>query len=194
MKRDPRELLQALPEYGRLLELLTAHAYEKRDVVLASGRRSNFYIDCKQAVLRAEGHYLTGKLLCALRAKLGLRVAGCGGLTMGADPLASAMSLVSYLEGDPLPAFYVRKEAKGHGTQRFIEGEKALAAGSDLLILEDVITTGGSALQAIEKVRGQGYVVGHVFALVDREEGGREAIAAAGVEVFALYVRGQFPA
>lgn len=161
---------------ARLLELLRRLSYEQREVVLASGQRSNFYIDCKQTVLTAEGHFLVGWLLGRVIAERAPRVEAIGGLTMGADPLASAVSTMSYLAGRPLHAFYVRKEPKGHGTGQWLEGAKGLRPGMAVAILEDVVTTGGSALKAIARAREFGLDVALVIGLVDREEGGREAL------------------
>jgi len=161
---------------ARLQELLRTLAYEEREVVLASGRKSNFYIDCKQAVLSAEGHFLVGWLFGHVINERAPEVEAVGGLTMGADPLASAVATVSYLCHRPLMAFYVRKEAKGHGTEQWIEGRKLLRPGMSVAILEDVVTTGGSALKAIERARDFGLKVSLIVGLVDREEGGREAL------------------
>jgi orotate phosphoribosyltransferase len=163
---------------ARLLELLKSLAYEEREVKLVSGRTSNFYIDCKQAVLSAEGHFLVGWLFGRILADKAPQVEAVGGLTMGADPLASAVSTMSFLAGRPLPAFYVRKEPKGHGTAQWLEGAKSLRPGMPVAILEDVVTTGGSALKAIARAREFGLQVALVLGLVDREEGGREALAA----------------
>jgi orotate phosphoribosyltransferase len=160
----------------RLLELLKQLSYEEREVVLSSGQKSNFYIDCKQTVLSAEGHFLVGWLMGALIHNHAPDVEAVGGLTMGADPLASAVSTVSYLGSHPLQAFYVRKEAKGHGTAQWIEGRKLLHPGMPVAILEDVVTTGGSAIKAIERARAFGLNVRLVLGLVDREEGGREVL------------------
>lgn len=160
----------------RLLDLLRRLSYEEREVVLSSGQKSTFYIDCKQAVLTAEGHFLVGWLVSRLLADRAPAVEAVGGLTMGADPLASAVSTMSYLAGRPLAAFYVRKEAKGHGTGQWLEGTKSLRAGMQVAILEDVVTTGGSALKAIARAREFGLQVAMVVGLVDREEGGREAL------------------
>jgi orotate phosphoribosyltransferase len=162
--------------HARLLALLKQLAYEKRQVILASGRPSDFYIDCKQAVLTAEGHYLAGWLIAELLQREAPEVRAVGGLTMGADPLASATATVSFLEGRPLDAFYVRKEPKGHGTQKWIEGDKTVVAGTKVAVLEDVVTTGESTLKAIARARMHGLEVRRVVALVDREEGGREAV------------------
>lgn len=175
----------------RLLDLLRSLAYEQREVVLASGRTSNFYIDCKQAVLTAEGHFLAGWLIGQALARHAPEVRAVGGLTMGADPLASAASTVSFLGGRPLDAFYVRKEPKGHGTQKWIEGEKSVPPGTPVAIVEDVVTTGGSTRKAIERARLHGLDVRHVVALVDREEGGRAEVEK-DAPLTALFRRAEF--
>lgn len=178
---------------ARLLSLLTERSYAKRKVVLSSGRESDFYIDCKKTVLTAEGHWLVGKLLFqAIRAEAP-EVVGVGGLTMGADPLASAVSLCSHLGGAPLHAFLVRKEPKGHGTGQWVEGLSALPSGSKVAVVEDVVTTGASTIKAIERARAEGLAPVAAFTVVDRDEGGREAIEATGVKVYSLFVRGDFP-
>jgi orotate phosphoribosyltransferase len=161
---------------ARLLALMSRLSYEKREVTLASGLKSNFYIDCKQSVLTAEGHFLVGSLLLGLLREKSPGVEAVGGLTMGADPLASAVSTLSYVAGRPLTAFYVRKEPKGHGTGQWIEGIKSLRPGMPVAILEDVVTTGGSAMKAIGRVREFGLDVKLILGLVDREEGGRETL------------------
>jgi orotate phosphoribosyltransferase len=127
-------------------------------------------------VLGAEGHFLTGTLFLQAILARAPEVEAVGGLTMGADPLASAVSTMSYLAGHPLQAFYVRKEAKGHGTGQWLEGIKSLRPGMPVAILEDVVTTGGSALKAIVRAREFGLDVKLIVGLVDREEGGREAL------------------
>lgn len=177
----------------RLLLLLRERAYEKRDVVLASGRRSNFYIDCRRVVMTAEGHFLVGWLLGRLIQEHCPEVVAVGGMSLGADPLASAVSLVSYLGGTPLDAFYVRKEAKKHGTGQFIEGASALPQGSRVVVVEDVVTTGGSSLLAVSRAREAGLEPVRIIALVDRCEGGREAIEAQ-LPLTTLFTRSDFPA
>lgn len=177
----------------RLLDLLTRLAYAKKRVTLASGRESDFYIDCKKVVLTAEGHWLTGRLLYQLIRQKTPQAIGVGGLTMGADPLASAVSLVSYLHEARLNAFLVRKEPKGHGSGQWVEGLGSLAPGAPVAVVEDVVTTGGSAMKAIERARAEGLVPVGAFAVVDRQEGGREAIEALGVPAFSLFTRGDFP-
>jgi orotate phosphoribosyltransferase len=178
---------------ARLLALLIQKSYAKRKVVLASGRESDFYIDCKKTALTAEGHWLVGRLLYASIRAHAPQCVGVGGLTMGADPIASAVSLVSHFGDQPLDGFLVRKEPKGHGTGQWVEGLTAFAPGARVAIVEDVMTTGGSALKAVERVRLEGLDPVAVFALVDRQEGGREAIEASGIAVYPLFARGDFP-
>jgi orotate phosphoribosyltransferase len=180
-----------------LLELLRARAFERKHVVLASGRESDFFIDCKQAVLTAEGHAFAGEaILDALpaldpHAALGPCIA-VAGVELGGCPLASAVALTSYQRGAPLDAVYVRKDAKDHGSRRLLEGDGRLPAGARIALLEDVVTTGGSTLKAAVKLGAAGYVVAGVVALVDRLEGGREAIEAGGLTLVALFTRDDF--
>jgi orotate phosphoribosyltransferase len=182
-----------------LLEKLLALSYEEREVTLSSGQKSGFYIDCKQTVLTGQGHVLVGRcfheLLEQAEAAQRDRPAhvACGGLTMGADPLASALALTSTQAGRELHAIYVRKEPKGHGTQAYLEGTKAVPSGGRVVVVEDVVTTGGASVKAIERLRAGGFVVDSVLAIVDREAGGREALAALGCELFALYSLRDFP-
>jgi orotate phosphoribosyltransferase len=175
----------------RFVALLRALAYEQREVVLSSGRTSNFYIDCKQAVLTAEGHFLCGWLVCHVLQQVAPDVAAVGGLTMGADPIASATSTLSFLGARPLHAFYLRKEPKAHGTARWLEGARTVVPGTPVAIVEDVVTTGASTLKAVARAREHGLHVRHVVALCDREEGGREAIEAE-VPMVALSRRTEF--
>lgn len=176
---------------ARLLALMTRLSYERREVTLASGLKSDFYIDCKQSVLTAEGHFLVGSLLLGLIRDRAPGVAAIGGLTMGADPLASAVSTLSYVSGAPLAAFYVRKEAKGHGTGQWIEGIKSLRPGMPVAIVEDVVTTGGSALKAIARAREFGLEIKLILGLVDRQEGGREVLEREAPLV-SLFTKGDF--
>jgi len=177
---------------ARLLELLRTRAFERKRVVLASGRESDFFIDCKQAVLSAEGHALVGDaMLEVVRGHLPACVA-VAGVELGGCPLASAVALTSFNRGSPLDALYVRKDAKDHGTRQLVEGAARLPAGSPVALLEDVVTTGGSTLKAADKLREAGYPVAGVVALVDRLEGGREAIEGQGLALLALYTRDDF--
>ena len=184
--------MAATTSRARLVELLTERSYERRRVVLASGKESDFFIDCKQTILTAEGHALAGALMFeALSAFEPCEAVA--GVELGGCPLASAVSLISFQRGGPLAALYVRKEAKDHGTRKLVEGDKSLRPGLAVAMLEDVITTGGSTLKAIEKLQAAGARVVGVVALVDREEGGREAIAAAGYPLVAIASRSDFP-
>ena len=173
----------------RLKELLLQKSYRQGRITLSSGRESDFYIDGKQTTLDAEGAFLCGSLLYELIKREGHNIGGVGGMTLGADPLVTAVSIVSYLDGNPLPAFIVRKKPKAHGTENYIEGKENLAAGSSVALLEDVVTTGGTLLQVIERVRGQGFKVGLVATVVDRQEGGSEALAAEGFKLFSVFTR-----
>jgi orotate phosphoribosyltransferase len=177
---------------ARLLELLTALSFQRKKIKLSSGLESDFYIDCKRTALTAEGHWLIGRLLLSEIRQHAPAARGVGGLTLGADPLASAVSTVSYLAGWPLPAFIVRKEPKGHGTGQWIEGRSLLEDGAEVAIVEDVVTTGASSLKAVERAVAEGLRVGRTFALVDRLEGGREAIEARGCALTTLYTRKDF--
>ena len=160
---------------SRLLHLLSTRAFAEREVTLSSGLKSNFYIDCKQVSLDAEGAYLIGQLFHEAIDAIAPDAIAVGGLTLGADPLATATSIASFVAKRPRNAFIVRKEPKGHGTNQWVESA-GLAPGSKVVILEDVITTGASTLRAIERSRAAGLVVVHALGLVDRLEGGREAV------------------
>lgn len=181
-----------------LLAKLLALSYEEREVTLSSGQKSGFYIDCKQTVLTGEGHVLIGRAFVDLlneaeRKHPGAPHAACGGLTMGADPLASSLALTSTLGGRELHAIYVRKEPKGHGTNAYLEGSKSTPTGARVCVVEDVVTTGGASIKAIERLRAGGYTVDTALAIIDREAGGREALAALGVELFPLFSLKDFP-
>lgn len=176
---------------ARLHALLRERAFQEREIVLSSGLRSNFYIDCKQVSLQAEGAHLIGHLFCAVIEELAPAAVAVGGLTLGADPLATATSLVSFQRGRARDAFIVRKEPKGHGTGQWIEHPATLQPGSVVVVVEDVVTTGASTLRAIERVTAAGMKVALALALVDRAEGGRQAIEQ-HAPLFALFSRGDF--
>ena len=168
-----------------LRALLAERSARRGQFTLASGRISSLYIDARLTTMSPEGLALIGPLgLDALRMP-DWQVEAVGGLTLGADPIAYAISYASTLSGGaPVRAFTVRKEAKAYGTGRLIEGP--FRSGDRVAVVEDVITTGSSALRAAEAVRAAGGVVAGVLALVDREEGGREALESAGLEVRSL--------
>jgi orotate phosphoribosyltransferase len=179
------------PARARLFELLRTRSFERKRVVLASGRESDFFIDCKQAVLTAEGHALVGVTMLEALSRLPPSDA-VAGVELGGCPLASAVALTSFQRGAPLDAVYVRKDAKDHGSRRSLEGNTRLAAGARMVLLEDVVTTGGSTRSAAAKLRDAGYAVTGVVALVDRLEGGREAIEGDGLPLVALFTRADF--
>ena len=174
----------------RLLALLRTRAFQERDVVLSSGRKSNFYIDCKQVSLDAEGATLIGELFHAVIDEIAPHAVAVGGLTLGADPLATATSVISFQRGRARAAFLVRKEPKGHGTGQWLESTK-LPAGAPVVVLEDVITTGAATLQAVERARLAGLTVVAALGLVDRLEGGRDAVVKE-VPLTTLFTRRDF--
>jgi orotate phosphoribosyltransferase len=169
----------------RLLGLLVERSFRTGDFELASGRRSDYYIDCRTTTMHAEGQALLGEVGLDALAEVGLHPDLVGGLTMGADPISYAMAGESWRRGEPVHAFSVRKRAKDHGRGRRIEG--CFEPGARVVVVEDVITSGGSARQAIREVEAEHGQVLAVLALVDREEGGRAAIEEAGHRVIALY-------
>jgi orotate phosphoribosyltransferase len=168
----------------QLRRLLLTRSVRHGDFLLASGQRSSYYIDCRLSTMSAEGQVLIGRLGLAAIRTAGWRPQAIGGLTMGADPVAYAVAAASWSSGPAIDAFSVRKEAKEHGTGRLIEGN--FGSGDEVVVVEDVITSGGSAQRAIAAVRAAGGRVAGVLAVVDREEGGRGAIEAAGLTVVAL--------
>ena len=178
-------------ERQRLKELLLAKSCRTGTFTLSSGKTSDFYIDGKQTTLDAEGGYLCGRLLFELIQQISQPVGGVGGMTLGADPLVTAVSIVSHLASNPIPAFIVRKEAKGHGTGNYLEGKENLQPGCAVALLEDVVTTGGTLLKVIERVEQAGFKVALVATVVDREEGGAEALAEAGCPLHAVFTRSQ---
>jgi orotate phosphoribosyltransferase len=159
----------------RLTEIILEKSFQFRDdppFTLASGKTSNYYFNCKPTTMDPEGMFLIGNILFDMLRDADVTAAG--GLTLGADPIANAISLISYQKGRPIKSFVVRKDVKAHGTKSAVEGN--IAPGERAVIIDDVITTGGSTITAIEIVREAGLVVDRVIALVDREEGGKENI------------------
>jgi orotate phosphoribosyltransferase len=167
-----------------LTSLLAERSSKRGHFILASGKESEFYIDARLTTMSPEGLSIIGRLGLAILRESGWQVDAVGGLTLGADPISYAISHASANTAQPVRAFTVRKEAKTHGTGKLIEGP--FRAGDRVVVIEDVITTGGSALRAIEAVRSNGGTVSGVLAVVDREEGGREKLESAGVSVIAL--------
>jgi orotate phosphoribosyltransferase len=178
---------------AELLRLLTERSFAKRKVTLASGRESDFYIDCKQTTLHPEGLWYTGELFCNAIVESGVTFDAVAGPTLGADPIVSAIAVVSAQRKMGIPAIIVRKEPKGHGTGAYLEGVDKLGKNLQVAVFEDVVTTGGSMLKAVDRLLEAGYVVKHCFALVDRLEGGREIIEARGLSLTSLFTRADFP-
>ena len=174
-----------------LLKLLYRLSYEERAVTLTSGKKSNYYIDGKQTSCHARGAFLVGHLFyerIAEKARAaGISIKGVGGLTMGADPIVAAVSVVSAFKGDPLHAFLIRKEPKGHGKQLWIEGDKNFKAGDSVAIVEDVVTSGGSLLKAVERAQAHDLKVVQALTMVDRLEGGAQLLREHGIELETLF-------
>ncbi|HHP7232497.1 MAG TPA: orotate phosphoribosyltransferase [Xenococcaceae cyanobacterium] len=166
-----------------LLDLLVKYAYKEGDFTLSSGARSNYYINGKQVTLRAEAALVIGLLIWQMLPETTEAVAG---LTLGADPIVSAVSLVSALKNQPIPALIIRKEPKGHGTKAYIEGP-SLNAAAKVVVLEDVVTTGKSALLAVERLQAADYQVTEIIALVDRQQGGTELYQSQGLKFRAIF-------
>lgn len=159
----------------RLIQMIYERAFkysEEPVFRLVSGRMSNYYFNCKMVTLNPEGMYLIGNIIFEMLKDL--KVNGIGGLTLGADPIADAVAYTSYLKGKPIEAFVVRKNAKSHGTMQWIEGN--VKAGDNVVIVDDVITTGKSTIEAITRAKEAGLKIVKVIALVDRQEGGYENI------------------
>ena len=168
----------------RLLDLLAERAYRHGSFTLASGRSSNHYVNCKPVSLSGEGLALLAARMLDLVEPEAVAVAG---LTLGADPLVSGVAQAAALAGRELDALIVRKEAKGHGTGAWLEGPLP-EPGATITVLEDVVTTGGSSLKAVTQLRQAGYSVNRVVTIVDRQEGGQEAMTAADLELVSLFL------
>lgn len=170
-----------------LADLLCERSVKTGDFELASGQSASVYVDVKKTALTGRGATLVGRGLWKLVQKASSEAKGVGGLTLGADPLVTAISMAAWEDGDDFAAVIVRKEAKGHGTQQYLERPDTLSEGDEVVAVDDVITTGGSTLDAIERMRDAGLVVRHAVCVVDREDVGPEKLAEAGVEMHRLF-------
>jgi orotate phosphoribosyltransferase len=159
-----------------LAEIIRTISLRRGDFVLTSGKKADYYLDCRMTTLHPRGALLIARLILQKIRQLQIQADAIGGLTLGADPIVASVAVVSELEGAPLRAFIVRKEAKSHGMQRLIEGWDGLP-GSKVVIVDDVCTTGDSILTACDKAEQSGYIVAATFCVVDREEGGAQNIA-----------------
>ncbi|MES3035053.1 MAG: orotate phosphoribosyltransferase [Gemmatimonadota bacterium] len=172
------------PRRDALVQLLAARSARRGTFTLASGRISDFYVDCRLTTMSPDGLILVGPLAHAMLTESGWQVDSVGGLTMGADPVSYAIAYASALAGAPIRCFAVRKEPKGHGLGKRIEG--SFQRGDRVVVIEDSMTTGGSALNAAAAIRTEGGEVIGALTLVDREEGAREALAAQDIPLIAF--------
>ena len=172
------------PPLRELVELIATRALKRGTFRLASGREATFYLDAKQVVLEARGSMLVGRAILERLKALGPLPDAVGGMSIGADPITSAVVTMAGVEGLPLKGFLVRKEPKDHGTKRYVEGP--VEPGQRVVIVEDVVTTAGSSLVAIDRARDFGLVVERVVVVIDRLAGGREALAARGIPLESL--------
>lgn len=171
----------------RLLALLRTHSYREGDFVLASGARSSYYVDVRRTSLTAEGSVLIGERMLALIQSKRWAPDAVGGMTLGADPLTTALGIAAFRADVPLTCFLVRKEPKGHGAGKQVEPAGDMPENPRVVILEDTTTTGGSTVRAIEAARDAGYEVQAAITVVDREQGAAAKMAELGVEFAALY-------
>lgn len=180
-------------EKRQMIELLLEKSVKIGDFTLASGKKSDFFIDCKQCILTGEGHYLAGILMIAHINEFFDEVDAVAGVALGGCPMASAVSTLSYfnddLVDDEIPALYVRKERKDHGSTQLVEGKGSVPTGSKVLLLEDVTTSGGSSLKSVEVLKADGYEVIGVLTLVDRLEGAEDAFQKAGIPFKSVLTR-----
>ena len=179
-----RVYFSRMTKHEQLVELLATRSARIGEFTLASGARSNLYIDARMTAMSPDGLALIGPLALSELRLAGWKADSVGGLTLGADPISYAIAYASALAGTPLRAFTVRKEAKAHGTGKLIEGPFLPSDG--VVVIEDVITTGGSALKAIHAIESAGAAIIGVLSLVDREEGGKERIETEGYSVRSL--------
>lgn len=180
----PHQTATASPVIRELIGLVEAKALKRGSFRLASGREASFYLDAKQVVLDAHGAMLVGRAILERLRSLGPLPAAVGGMSIGADPITSAVITMAGVEGLPLKGFMVRKEPKDHGTKKYVEGP--VEPGQRVVIVEDVTTTGGSSLLAIDRVHEFGLVVERVVTVIDRLAGAKDAFAARGIPLESL--------
>jgi len=180
----PQQTATASPVIRELIGLVEAKALKRGTFRLASGREASFYLDAKQVVLDAHGAMLVGRAILERLRSLGPLPTAVGGMSIGADPITSAVITMAGVEGLPLKGFMVRKEPKDHGTKKYVEGP--VEPGQRVVIVEDVTTTGGSSLLAIDRVHEFGLVVERVVTVIDRLAGAKDAFAARGIPLESL--------
>lgn len=178
--------------WKELKEMIKSLSYEKGDVVLSNGQISDFYVDIIQTSLNSKGAYLIGKLILEIiKDEFNNKIDAVGGMSTGANPLATSVSVLSHMEGKSIPAFYIRKEPKQHGTGRWIDGLKNIKEGSSVLILEDVLATGSATIKTCSRAEETGLKIAGIVSIFDRQEGGRESLEKAGYKLFSLFTKEQ---
>lgn len=173
----------------RLIQLIRELSYEKKKVILSSGKESDFYIDLRNITLHPEGIYIVSNMFYELITKNFEDIKAVGGPTLGADPIVAGVSLVSHLKNNPIFAFIIRKEPKKYGLAKLIEGDKNLYKGMKVLILEDVVTTGESSYKAYNSAKDFGLDVQGILAIVDREDGANEFFKEKNIKFFSLLTK-----
>jgi len=173
----------------RLAKLLLEKSYREGEFLLSSGRKTDYYFDCRQTALHPEGAWLIGNLFVDMIRNI--PAAAVGGMTLGADPLVTATSVAALQQGRSLAGLLVRKEAKGHGAKQYIEGLANVVPGERVIMLEDVVSSGASVLKACLRAQEAGLTIAAVCAILDRGEGGREAVSRAGFELQSLFTRSE---
>ncbi|MEI6437970.1 MAG: orotate phosphoribosyltransferase [Candidatus Omnitrophota bacterium] len=173
----------------RLFEVIKTQAFFKGDFTLSSGKKSNYYLDARLVTLSAEGAFLCGKLMRDAVKKHA--PTAIGGPTLGADPMVGAIGAVSFLEREPVKTFIIRKEAKGHGKGRMVEGPE-LTAADRIVVIDDVATTGKAFIHSIDALAQDGLKPVACVCIIDRRDGAKEAVAARGVELISLFTADEF--
>ena len=172
----------------RLIKLLKEHSVKTGKFFLSSGKKSDFYIDVRQATLHPEGSFLIANMILN---KISVDIQGVGGPMTGADPIAGAVTVISYLRGKPVYGFMIRKKLKTYGSRYWIEGRNSLPNGSYVCIVEDTTTTGNTLLNAIHKAEQEGLIVKQCISVVDRGEGAMKMITDAGYKFEALVTKAE---
>ena len=183
--------IETKSNWSKLYELLRDHAYSEKVVILSSGKQSNYYFDCKSVTLLPEGAFLTAKeMIDRIEHDIGLKnVNAIGGLEIGATPLTGALAYECYIRGyTKINFFIVRKKAKEHGERKLVEGPE-ISSGSNVVLIDDVVTTGGSVMKAVEAMRELECKIAQVVVLVDRKEGAEELLAKENILMSALFLR-----
>jgi orotate phosphoribosyltransferase len=170
-------------------KLLLKHSYRSGTFTLTSGKTSDFYIDCRCTVLIPEGGFYVGKCFLHLISENSINAQAIAGMTLGADPIITATSMVALMDDIKLPQIIIRKEAKGHGTGNYLEKAATVPDGARTLLMDDVLTTGGTLIKSADRLRSQGFEVKDIFLIVDREEGAREMLLEQGFNVYSIFTR-----